>query len=129
MTLWTHGSGGSTSTDRLKAGSWSYKSHGRTPLWPQQRTVPLLQPQHAGTWPRADNLNIPPYANVAALESAKAPDRGQTLKDMVEGYAPEAEAAHTLPPSHDTPGIVLMIMPEAGHFYHVRITPELEDTR
>ena len=79
--------------------------------------------------PRAGNHNIPPYTNLESWESTTAPERGWNLRDMVDRYAREAEAAHALPPSRDTPSAVLLIMLEAGHYYHVRVTPRPADGR
>ena len=83
----------------------------------------------AAPQPRADNLNIPPYTNLDSWECTIAPEKGRSLRDMVDRCAREAEATHAVPPSRNTPNAVLVIMLKAGHYYHVRVTARPADGR
>ena len=48
---------------------------------------------------------------------------------MVDGHTTGPETRHARPLDRRTPSTILLVMLEAGHYYHVRITPRPEEQR
>ena len=82
--------------------------------------------ERAAPSPRPETLGIPRHEGLAAWESGDARNRGRNPTSLAARYPETSRAAPQ--PRKPNPSIIAMSVLEDGHYYQVRIMPQLQES-